>query len=238
MLCNLHSDLQYRKIECLHSTIMNNFGIVPEVFRAGRWGYDDTVGEQLNRLRYTADTSVTPFSDWSEYQGPDFSSTVSVEPYMISIPNDSRTETEDCLMEIPVSIGFLQKNFVMMNRVMKILRTRPFQSFHMLGILRRLKLLNFVWLSPELSTTEDMVGLFKAFVEKGHTLVNMMFHSTSLVPAKSPFVPDEHALEIFYSKIEGFLHFATEQGAETAMLSDAARHYRKIRSCSVGPAQI
>jgi len=85
MLCNLHSDLQYRKIECLHSTIIKNFGIVPKVFRAGRWGYDDTIGEHLNRLRYTADTSVTPFSDWSEYHGPDFSSTESVEPYMISL---------------------------------------------------------------------------------------------------------------------------------------------------------
>jgi hypothetical protein len=91
----------------------------------------------------------------------------------------------------------------------------------LLGILDRLQLLNFHWLSPELSSGEEMVKLSKRFVKSGHDFLNMSFHSTSLLAGKSPFVKDESELTEFLAKIETFLQYAVKNDFEFLPLSKA-----------------
>lgn len=97
---NLPTDLQYRKIETLHRTIRNNFGVAPTTFRSGRWGFSDDVARNLIRLGYSVDTSITPVLDWSEYNGPDYR-LATVEPYVL------RQSGKGDLLEVPATLDFV-----------------------------------------------------------------------------------------------------------------------------------
>jgi hypothetical protein len=68
----------------------------------------------------------------------------------------------------------------------------------------------------------EMIQLAKTFKSLGHDFVNMTFHSTSLLPGKSPFVKDRYDLEVFYEKIRAFLHFAAQHEILSFTLSEAA----------------
>lgn len=229
MLCNLPESLQYAKLENLHALIAMNFGIEPKVFRAGRWGFDDAVGSNIHRLGYEVDTSVTPFFDWGEYGGPDFSN-APVDPYRIYFDGRVHGDKPCSLLEIPASVGFLQKNFALSHRVLKILKRDPFRHLHLIGLLNKIRLLNLVWLSPEMNTSEDMAGLCRTFACRGHGLLNVSFHSTSLLPKLSPFIPDQKAVEYFYERIEAFLLFVKKQGMVSVTLSEVARDYTSLEN--------
>ena len=97
----------------------------------------------------------------------------------------------------------------------------PLSRFHIGGILERIGLLNLRWLSPELSTLEDMELLATKAIASGCEFLNMSFHSTSLLPACSPFVRDEQGLQDFIRKIECFLKFAVDKKFEFSGLSGA-----------------
>jgi len=84
MLCNLPSELQYKKMSSLHNTITENFGIEPVSFRSGRWGYGRDVAANLQRLGYRIDTSIIAYTDWTDSHGPDFSE-IPPEPFRFSI---------------------------------------------------------------------------------------------------------------------------------------------------------
>jgi hypothetical protein len=86
-----------------------------------------------------------------------------------------------------------------------------------------LKLLNFAWLSPELSALRVMIRLAQTFIAKGHRCLNFTFHSNALLPGKGPFVACRHDLEQFYHRIDRFLAWAAEAGIAFASLEQADR---------------
>lgn len=213
MMCNLPYDLLFKKMKNLHEAIKSNFGISPVSFRAGRWGFNKDVARCLVELDFKVDTSMSPFVDWTEYHGPNFRSSNS-HPYFFDVKNISIEKQSGDLLEVPPTIGFYQSNFQLCDSIQYALK-KPFLSkLRLLGVLDRLKLLNFHWLSPELSNGDEMVNLAKRFVKSGHKFLNMSFHSTSLLPGKSPFVRDEEDLKIFLAKIETFLKYAVKHGFE------------------------
>jgi hypothetical protein len=230
-LCNIPSyDLVFRKIRNLHRKIEMAFHMSPSVFRAGRWGFGPNVLKALRALNYKTDTSITPFCDWGEIGGPVFSSTRNA-PYRIAVNGQFHINAwqshqieqfSDCILEIPPTIGYLQKKFGRLHLIRTYLRKRPCSRLRILGILDRLSLLNYRWLSPELSSSEDMITLARRILENGGQTLNMSFHSTSLLPGKSPFVRDEGDLEAFLSKIDSFLRFAESMGIPCVGMSSAA----------------
>ena len=110
MLCNLPMDLQYKKLESLDNVIMQNFDIKPISFRAGRWGYNQEVAKNLYKLGYRIDTSITPFVDWRDDHGPDFSDILPL-PFKFSCENVYGETPNGFMLEVPVTIGFSQKFF-------------------------------------------------------------------------------------------------------------------------------
>jgi len=124
-------------------------------------------------------------------------------------------------LEVPPTIGFYQKNFTLCNSVRKRILHSVFEKYHLLGLLDRLHVLNFRWLSPELSTGPEMIRLAKQFVQSGHQLLNVSFHSSSLMPGKGPFVNNQPQLLDFMSRIEIFLKFSTKEGFTFSPLRDA-----------------
>jgi hypothetical protein len=142
------------------------------------------------------------------------------------MPEDIFSENfRGSLLELPPSIGFLQKDFDRCVNTRKWVMERRLSQFHLLGLLDRLRILNFRWLSPELTSLKDMILLIKRFLMKGYSFLNLMFHSSSLLPGKSPFIRNEEDLRVFLNKIEALLTFAEENNFTFLSLTAAAQAY-------------
>jgi len=228
-MCNLSEELVFEKIAKLHNTIAENFNYTPIVFRAGRWGVGKNVINAIQHLGYKIDTSVTPFQDWSDWLGPTFNLRTNTAHGLsgmdkICLKAENCVECDKsnhCIIEIPPTIGFLQKNFISCINNRNILMNSAYSKFHILGILDRLKLLNHRVLSPEVSTINEMIKLSSIMLDKGHRFLNMSFHSTSLLPGKSPFVKNNKDLKTFLNKIDKYLEYLTKKGISCIGMSQA-----------------
>jgi hypothetical protein len=218
MLCNLPEELQYLKLKFLHEVICNNFGIVPVSFRAGRWGGGPAAARSISRLGYRVDSSVLSYVNWESYHGPDFSS-CGPEPFRFYPDDILYKDNKGSLLQVPATVGFLQKNFKVCEWLMKKADTRNCRKFHLTGILSRIGLLNKVWLCPEFADTESMISLTRRMQENNYPCLNMHFHSTSLLAGLSPFVSTVKAEEQFLQKIRVFLRYTRAAGIEPLTLA-------------------
>lgn len=220
MLSNLDYNIIYNKQETLSNEFERSFGYKPLCFRAGRWGFNSDVAKSIHKLGLKIDTSVTPLANWMNDKGPDFLDAPG-QPYCFD-PDDILTPIPGgILLEVPATIGFFQHNFKRCAEIRNWIANSSLSNWHILGIMDRLRLLNFRWLSPELSDSESMIQLSKTFVKKGASCLNLSFHSTSLLPGMSPFVKDQQDLESFLGRIESFLQYAHENRFEFAPLGMA-----------------
>jgi len=218
MICNLPYSTVVKKIATLQNAITESLGVVPKCFRSGRWGFGPDVAAAIHKLGFRIDTSVTPFVDWTDYAGPDYRAAPFLS-YQFSPTDILSVAPDGGLLEVPATIGFLQKNYELCRRVIK---WRGVASrLHVLGILERAGLVNLRWLSPELSTGEEMVALAKTALLARASSLNMTFHSTTLLPGKSPYVRTQSALESFLGNIEMVLKYAAHEGLVFSALSGA-----------------
>ena len=220
-MCNLSYDLLIMKMNYLHKTIEDNFHVNPVTFRAGRWAFNENVARCLTELGYLVDTSMTPFVDWSNTHGENYRGTPT-HPYYFKADNIRKHDAIGDLLEVPPTIGFCQSNTKLCDLVKNKISKGALSKFHLLGILERLNLLNFHWLSPELSNGKEMIKLSQSFVKSGHHFLNMSFHSTSLLPGKNSFVKNNYELSILLNNIEVFLQYAAKNNFEFLPLSKAA----------------
>ncbi|HKZ57986.1 MAG TPA: polysaccharide deacetylase family protein [Thermodesulfovibrionales bacterium] len=215
MLCNLPEDLQYRKLQTLHATIIRNFNIEPISFRAGRWGYDKSVANNIHKLGYRIDTSITAHTDWTSGYGPDFSE-IPPRPFRFSIG-----DTQGYMIEIPATVDYLKQNFGFSNHIYKLLASNPLNKMRVVSILNKLNLLNKVWLSPENSDSKSMIALAKSMKRNNCNLINMFFHSATLKAGLTPFVKTRDDERQFLQCIREFLLFARDEGIKSIKLCEA-----------------
>ncbi|HPW37349.1 MAG TPA: polysaccharide deacetylase family protein [Syntrophorhabdus sp.] len=220
MLCNLPDDLVYEKLRSLHQVLVDHWGVAPVCFRAGRWGFGENVARSIHELGYKIDTSITPFTDWAEYDGPDFSDAL-IGQYRFNPEAILTVNPRGDLLEVPPTVGFLQTGFKRCAWLRKKIAKGRFSKFRLLGILEKLGLLNLRWLSPELCSGSEMVRLSNSLLENGCRHLNMSFHSTSIAPGLSPFVRTENDLIRFLYDIELFLQFAHGKGFESVSIDKA-----------------
>ncbi|MFC1639657.1 hypothetical protein ACFL3B_02720, partial [Gemmatimonadota bacterium] len=217
MLCNLSEALIQRKLSVLHEAISESFSIVPESFRAGRWAFSPAVARVLHRLSYRVDSSVTPFIDWSVHHGPDYSrfpfNSYRFLPDDIATPNDN-----GALLEVPVSIGFLQGNFDRCHKYATHIERHAWKRLRLAGILNRLGLLNKVLLSPEQTDLKKMIKLAERLRKMHKPYLNMFFHSSNLTAGLTPFVRTRSDETGFLKKIECFLAYCSDNGIESMTL--------------------
>jgi len=195
------------------------FGLDPLSFRSGRFGYDTTVARNLRRLGFEVDTSITPYVQWMSFHGPDFR-TMSPRPFRFSADDAMRECSSGDLVEVPVTIGFLQRDFEMSNRIRQALARWPISKLRLVGILYRLRLVNLAWLSPEVSDSRTMIALARRMMRNGHTILNMTFHSPSLQAGLTPFTRSRDDERRFIQRVRNFLVFARGAGIEPMKLSD------------------
>jgi hypothetical protein len=212
-----------RKLETLTRRIEEKTGRAPRSYRAGRWGLSAAHVPVLLQLGYTVDCSVTPHVDWRDpgarERGQDFSS-APVAPYFMSWGDPARAGASG-LLEVPVTIVYT-------NRLM---RRSPFVRDLYLGYrktvvargLNRAFLLAPRWFRPfsDMSVSRFR-AVYKAARDMGLPAVEMMFHSSELMPNGSPHNLTEGAVEDLFERLTGSFTFLADEGLTGTSLGDFA----------------
>lgn len=205
MLKNLPAELQLAKLRSLSTKIEEEFGISPQSFRAGRWGLGPETVDALIECGYTVDTSVTPTISWAnDGDGPVYEETLK-NPYYLH--PTVRKKTEKALLEIPATIGYNRWPFEFWNNIFKIAQSKWLRPFRLTGILNRTSILRKIWMSPEGMSVEDMISLADILIKHDRQVINLSFHSNTLLAGKTPFVKTAEDADNFLRRIDQFLHY-------------------------------
>src|ERR1700690_3702241 len=187
MLANLPYELQKAKLKTLTSKLYDAFGERPRSFRAGRWGLGPDTVKALIECGYLVDSSVTPTISWKDDgEGPDYPE-VKIAPYWMSPEGLQCRENSPSILEVPATIGFNRWPFELWQKVYLILKKDWLSFFKPAAIMHRTGLLRKIWLSPEVSSAEDMIALSRLMIMNDAQYLNLSFHSTTMLPGKSPF---------------------------------------------------
>ena len=196
--CNLPIALQELKVRALVRTLEDAFGLTPRLFKAGRYGVGDSTATVLERLGFEMDVSLNPGWDYSADGGPDFTRARQA-PFWFG---ESRP-----LLEIPSSSGCTG---VLGDRGLPLRRRcekRPWSAIKLPGVLARVGLVDFVQLSPEGNTLDEMKRLARALLGRGTRTLTMTLHSPSLEAGHTTYVRTGADLQAFSDRMAGFLEF-------------------------------
>ena len=178
----------------LTEAIETSVGVRPVSYRAGRHGFDARSLVILERLQYRVDTSVDPLFNETRKGGPSFGG-APVSPYRPDHA-DVRIPGTSSILEIPVSSATTPALPKALERRFTSLPPIPWR-----GYLKRLGL-RAVWLRPSYSSVADAKALASALVARGVPTLNMLFHSSELVPGGSPYNRTEADVDRFFERLE------------------------------------
>jgi hypothetical protein len=209
-----------RKLETLTDALVTRFGVRPESYRAGRFGFNGAGLQAIERLGYRVDSSVTPFVDWRSEGGVDHREGPEV-PYFPDRQRPTRRGTSRVL-EVPVSIG---PTAVLPDFVTRSLVRAP-RSLRIPGITQRLTGVGLRWLYPSAATYEEMCALADTSTRRGLPMLNVFFHSNELWPGESPYCLTTEAVDRYLETLERFFGYAMSTlGARPRTLSEFATAY-------------
>ena len=171
------------KLKFLTELICNKIGYAPVSHRGGRWYIDEWYIEQLIKLGYKFDCTITPGISWKKTIGNrDFG--VDYKNY----PNRMfYLDKEEYLLEVPPTIVNLSGKDIICE-----LLSRPFD----MDIIQNKK----IWLRPNGRNLTEMLNVAKMERRKGY--LEFMIHSSELMPGGSPNFRDEASIERLYDDLE------------------------------------
>jgi hypothetical protein len=222
------------KLTALTELLRARTGRAPTSYRAGRWGFIAEHVPVLRDLGYIVDCSVTPHVDRSAYRGvraggPDFRK-ADVFPYELD-ETDACTPGKSGLLEVPVTILYTHP-------LMRKARARELfwrvKRFRVTSLLNRALRLEPSWFRPyPTMTARRMIALVEEAKRIGLPVVEMMFHSSELMPGGSESFPTAASIERLYRTFEDtFAHLAVD-GHEGVTLSAYARSH-PVRAAVTG----
>lgn len=224
MLRNLPRELQRAKLARLCDALEAATGARPTAFRAGRFGLgEETVGVLLE-AGFRVDSSVVPFVSWGDVEGADFRGAPLGAYWLDPDTRDLRRPgAPGGLRELPLSCGFTRRPFAWRSRLHGTLRRGALARLPLAGIASRLGLARRVIVSPELETLADLLAASRRLVEEGAGVLQMFWHSPSLVPGLSPFVRDAAERERLKRRIAGYVEGVSRfASVRPATVSEAA----------------
>jgi len=203
---NLGYDLELAKLQCLTDKIQESFAIMPESYKAGRYGVGKNTTEIMKKLGYTIDLSICTAFDYRADGGPDFSD-FSADPYWFGKGEN--------MLEIPLSGAFvgpagrLAKHLYNLAGYFDFLRAR--------GILSRLGIVDRLMLSPEGYDTAEHKKLTRFLLRKGVRTFTWNFHSPTVVPGMTMYTQTDRQVENFLDSFKRYFDFFFEEldGAAT-----------------------
>jgi hypothetical protein len=217
------------KLRLLTERIHARTGIKPRSYRAGRWGFSAEHIPILISLGYLVDCSVTPLKSWEHVPGaagagPNFRA-APAEPYFLDL-NDVCRPGKSELLEVPVTILFT-KAVLARSRRLQDLYLRYRQTLPVKA-LNRVFRLDPQWFRPYARmSSERLKSVYRAAREARLPAVEMMFHSSELMPGGSPYHLDEEAIERLYQKLETVFSYLQDENCRGMTLTEFAEGYAK-----------
>tara|TARA_B110000467_G_scaffold157791_1_gene173010 strand:+ start:277 stop:1248 length:972 start_codon:yes stop_codon:yes gene_type:complete len=196
---NLPKDAEFNKLKQLTDAIIEQTGHQPTTYLAGRYGIGENTPEILSTLGYKVDVSISPFADFSSYQGPDFS-VVSNHSYKRS-----------GLMNIPHSTGIVS----LLPALSRQLNNKPvlFKKWNnsLLGkIVFKLCKVDRYRLSPEGFNLHQMKQVTIALADSGIDNLVFSFHSPSVKLGLTPYVESAVQFDTFLKSTKRYIDWIKE----------------------------
>ena len=211
----LDDALLERQLLELTEVIESSLGVRPVSYRAGRHGFDGRSLRILEKLGYRIDTSVDPLFNERRKGGPTFAG-APVAPYWPSA-DDVCALGDSPVLEIPVSSATSPALPKALEKRFALLPSIPWR-----GYMKRLGI-RAVWLRPSYSDVEDAKALASALVARGVPTLNMLFHSSELVPGGSPYNKTPDDVDRFFVRLEAiFEHVMRRLGARGVTYRECA----------------
>jgi hypothetical protein len=206
---------QYAKLAELCCAIERAFGVRPTSYRAGRWGFDHTTVPVLESLGIAVDSSVHTLR-WERQEGAPNHARAPQLPYRLHREDACRIGRSS-VIEVPanqVIVGRLR----VLEGVFR--RVPPLPGMRWMMVQAGLRSL-----SPEVYPLGDMMAAADEMMSRRMPVLNVTFHSATVLPGATPFVRDERELDDFVARLEGLLeHILRRHHAEPLGLSAVPRH--------------
>ena len=213
-------DVIREKVVYLTGLLRHTFEAPVTSHRAGRFGFNGTYARILEEHGYRVDCSVTPGISWAAHAGasgggPDFSSAPS-HPYFPDYDNVCRPGACQ-LLEVPVSVRRSATSWLDPLRA----RLKP-RSLARRAVERLSP--ELAWLRPNGHNRAAMLRLLDDAEEQGESHVELLLHSSELMPGGSPCFRSEGAVETLYRDLHAV--FRASRGRFRGMaLTDFADEY-------------
>jgi len=180
------------------------FGYRPTSFRAGRYGANEISLNNLQKLGYKVDTSVTPHLRWTEPNATVDFRRAPEQPYFpakneIVVPGPY---SDQRILEVPVTVK------------PRLLRRTP------------------LWFRPWFASVDQMKAIFRYQLKKHSDNevinINMMFHSMEVIEKASPYPQSPADVQRFIDDMVAGLDWCKQEGAEFCGLSALHDSYRQV----------
>lgn len=212
--CNLDRDLERRKLGGLTRRITERLGVVPRIYKAGRYGLDLRRGAVLAELGYEVDTSVMPFRSFAGLGGgPDFFGHPD-RPFWTGVAPG--------VLHLPVSQGLVGPlRHLGRSALGPVLFGRAASRLRLPGALAQCRLLERIMLTPEGVSVEEMRRLVESQVRDGTRVFALSLHSPSFMPGGTPYARSESEVAALIGRLERFLEhfFGAVDGVATTPLA-------------------
>lgn len=182
---NLAPELEHEKFRVLRDAIVQNIGVKPLIYRAGRYGLGPRTANILHSEGLAIDSSVRARFDYAAHGGRNYRR----HPVIPYWADDRKT-----LLELPLTTVFTGT----LRRLGDRLHPKLWRVPRLRGVLAHSRMLDRVPLTPEgVSAAEAIRGIDVALKERLPVLV-FSFHSPSLHPGYTPYVRNEDDLNRLY----------------------------------------
>ena len=224
---NLPYDQVAQKLDSLSALICNNTGCVPRSFRSGRWGASGETLQLLASRGYQVDSSVYPF-----YKNEFFSCEgAPLVPYWPDFDDALTPGEQRLLLEVPVSAGFNIANFSLGNTIHNVLASPSLSWTKSVGLLWHSHMLRKIYLSPELTDSQNMCALIDACLANNHPVIHMYLHSSSLIDGATGLTDLDNANECIIARIQSTIaYLSTRANVRYCTISEAAQLIKQRQS--------
>ena len=197
----LPTELLERQLRDLTEAIKANLGVRPRSYRAGRHGFDGRSLRILEALDYAVDSSVDPLFNERRKGGPLFAG-APIRPYHPDY-DDVRRPGASRVLEIPLSAATRPGLPKLLERLYASLSPIPYR-----GMLKRLGL-RPLWLRPSYTPLPEALAFASRLRTRAVPCLNLLFHSSELLPGGSPYTPDERSVTRFLDDLRRLMEHVT-----------------------------
>ncbi len=193
---NLAKEDEFNKLKALTDKITEVCGAAPVTYLAGRYGIGNNTLNTLQQLGYQTDVSISPFSDFSHQQGPDFSH------YSNQVHEQGGLTHWPHTTAIVALFSFVARYF---NN--NPARYEGWQKKSLIRIALKLLRVKRQRLSPEGFALSDLKKITNTQLALGHNNLIFSFHSPSVKAGLTPYVGTERDAENFLTTTTDYINW-------------------------------